>query len=181
MKRDDVRQWRRPGAEFGGTQTNFSRPKISEWRFFGKNFHFQVTNLWWPFFSHRPGFSQIFRIFTMLNVVYDPFLTRKTPFFTLFILSHAFDNTTSQNIGGHQCMGRPPASNFWGTVPQSPSRSPPLVYGVIVRSLSSSFRGKKFDKYLTSKCNFGNWYYFGAGLYIRIIPHRWINWLFISI
>ena len=36
----------------------------------------------------------------MLNVVYDPFLTRKTPFFTLFILSRASDNTTSQNVGG---------------------------------------------------------------------------------
>ena len=63
------------------------------------------------FFSHRPGFSdflflsQILRIFTVLNVVYDPFFTRKTtiseknslttPFFTLFVLSRASDKTTS--------------------------------------------------------------------------------------
>src|SRR6218665_958500 len=72
------------------------------------------------FFSHRPGsssfpflFPHIFRMFTMLNVVYDHFLTRKTPFFTLFILSRTSDNTASQN--------------FWGYCPpQSPPRSPPL-------------------------------------------------------
>src|SRR6218665_947340 len=32
-----------------------------------------------------PFFSHIFRMFTMLNVVYDHFLIRKPPFFTLFI------------------------------------------------------------------------------------------------
>ena len=56
----------------------------------------------------------------MLNVIYDPFLTRKTPFFTRFILSGASDNTTSQNIGEDQCMGRPPPQILGGTVPQSP-------------------------------------------------------------
>src|SRR6218665_3418299 len=45
-----------------------------------------------------PFFSHIFRMFTMLNVVYDHFLTRKPPFFTLFILSRTYGNTTSQNI-----------------------------------------------------------------------------------
>ena len=82
---------------------------------FRKNFHFQDKNLWWPFFKvidlvHRifPFFSYIFRMFTMLNVVYDHFLTRKSQFFTLFILSRTSYNTTSQNIGGDQCMGRPP-------------------------------------------------------------------------
>src|SRR6218665_57364 len=75
-----------------------------------------------------PFFSHIFRMFTMLNVAYDHFLTRKPPFFTLFILSRTSDNTASQNIGGgDQCMGRPPTSNFGGgTVPPVPPRSPPL-------------------------------------------------------
>src|SRR6218665_3327375 len=78
--------------------------------------------LWiFPFFSH------IFRIFTMLNVVYDHFLTRKTPFFTLFILSRTSDNTTSQNIGGGPMHGPSPHLKFWGDrPPQSPPRSPPL-------------------------------------------------------
>ena len=67
-----------------------------------------------------PFFSHIFRMFTMLNVVYDHFLTRKPPFFTLFILSRTSDNTASQNIGGDQCMGRPPTSNFLGDRPPSP-------------------------------------------------------------
>src|SRR6218665_2552181 len=74
-----------------------------------------------------PFFSHIFRMFTMLNVVYDHFLTRKPPFFTLFIPSRTSDNTTSQNIGGDQCMGRPPPQIFGCTVPPSPPRSPPLT------------------------------------------------------
>src|SRR6218665_2922914 len=41
-------------------------------------------------------------------------------FFTLFILSRTSDNTTSQNIGGDGCMGRPPTSNFGGDRPPSP-------------------------------------------------------------
>src|SRR6218665_1869617 len=74
-----------------------------------------------------PFLSQIFRILTMLNVVhvYDPFLTRKTPFFTLLILSRASDNTTSQNIGGTDGWAVPTSNFFGGAVP-SPPRSPPL-------------------------------------------------------
>src|SRR6218665_866074 len=52
----------------------------------------------------------------MFNVVYDPFLTRTTTiseknydtFFTLFVLSRASDNTTSQNIGGTDARAVPP-------------------------------------------------------------------------
>src|SRR6218665_1555626 len=69
-------------------------------------------------------FSHIFCMFTMLNVVYDHFLTRKTQFFTLFILSRTSDNTTSQNIGGDQCMGGPPHLKFWG------DRPPPVPLGL---------------------------------------------------
>src|SRR6218665_2128767 len=65
-------------------------------------------------FGIFPFCSNIFRMFTMLNVLYHPFLTRKTHFFTRFILSRASDNTTSQNIGGDQCMGRPPHLKLWG-------------------------------------------------------------------
>src|SRR6218665_1532821 len=39
--------------------------------------------------------------------------SQKTPFKTLFMLSHASDNTTSLNIWGDQCMGRPHLK-FWG-------------------------------------------------------------------
>src|SRR6218665_280608 len=66
-------------------------------------------------------------MFTMLNVLYDHFLTRKTTFFTLFILSRTSDNTASQNIGGDQCMNRPPPPQILGG-PSSPvpPRSQPL-------------------------------------------------------
>src|SRR6218665_1143217 len=59
-----------------------------------------------------PFFYLIFRIFTMLNVVYDPFLTRKSPFFYSF---HTFTY-----IGQHYF------SKYWGDVPPVPPRSPPL-------------------------------------------------------
>src|SRR6218665_2681596 len=74
-----------------------------------------------------PFFSHIFRMFTVLNVVYDHFLTRKTQFFTLFMLSRTSDNTTSQNIGGTNAWAVPPPQIFWGTVPPVPPRSPPLT------------------------------------------------------
>src|SRR6218665_1638501 len=104
-----------------GDQKIFSRPN------FRKNFHFQgkisddlflVIDLVLRIF---PLFSHIFRMFTMLNVVYDHFLTRKPQFFTLFILSRTSDNTASQNIGGTNAWGVPPPQIFGGTVRPSPS------------------------------------------------------------
>src|SRR6218665_1662779 len=105
----------------GGTKKNFRGPisgKISIFRVKISDDLFLVIDL---------VLSHIFRMFTMLNVVYDHFLTRKTQFFTLFMLSRTSDNTTSQNIGGDQCMGGPPHLKFWGDrPPQSPPRSSPL-------------------------------------------------------
>jgi len=130
-------QWRRPGTEFGGTET-FSWAKISEWGFFSeRNLNFSGQNFWWPFFKSLTrffGFSLPFPrfsvSFTMFNVVYDPFLTRTTtiseknsfmtPFFTLFVLSRASENTTSQNIGGTDAWAVPPPQIFGLTVPHSP-------------------------------------------------------------
>src|SRR6218665_1677053 len=69
-----------------------------------------------------PLFSLIFRIFTLLNIVHNPFLARKTPFShfgsTKFLVSHP-QNTTSQTIGG-RVHGPSPTSNFGGTVPPVP-------------------------------------------------------------
>src|SRR6218665_26670 len=68
-------------------------------------------------FRNFPFFSHIFHMFTMLNVVYHPFLTRKTHFFTRFILSRASDNTTSQNIGGTNAWAVPPPQTLGGPSP----------------------------------------------------------------
>ena len=68
------------------------------------------------FLSHRPGFSDfpfLFPDFTMLNVVYDPFLTRKH-FFKLF--SYIRQHYLSK-YWGDGCMGRPPTSNLGGVPP----------------------------------------------------------------
>src|SRR6218665_2467773 len=99
-----------------------------------------------------PFFSQIFCIFTMLNVLYYPFLTRKTPFFTLLILSRASDNTTSQNIGGDGCMGvaSPPPQILRGPSPPGlcPCRQPWSEYIHHNRTLNITFnfRFHMYDK-----------------------------------
>src|SRR6218665_1275970 len=121
---------------------------------FRKKFPFSRPKFLMTFFSHRPGFSdfpflsQIFRIFTMLNVVYDPFLTRKTTiseknsFVTPFF--HSARTRTFARIRQHYfskycgdgCMGGPFHLKFWGTVPPVPPRSP---------TLPSAYRCKNVD------------------------------------
>src|SRR6218665_1560114 len=86
------------------------RVKISDDLFLVINLVLRI----FPFLSH------IFRMFTVLNVVYDHFLTRKTQFFTLFMLSRTSDNTTSQNIGGTNAWAVPPPKILGGTVPPVP-------------------------------------------------------------
>src|SRR6218665_600564 len=105
--------WAETWRRIWGTKKFFAAQFQEKCPFSGSKFLMTVLRIF-PFFSH------IFRMFTMLNVVYDHFLTRKPPLFTLFILSRTSDNTASQNIGGDQCMGRPPTSNFGGPSPQSP-------------------------------------------------------------
>ena len=125
----------RPGAEFGRNGTIFRGPRFLNNVFLGKNFYFQVQHFWRPFLV----IDQVFRIFpfflrfyvscTMLNVVYDPFLTRTTtisennsfmtPFFTLFVLSRASDNNTSQNTTLY-------FSKYWGTDARA---TPPHILG----------------------------------------------------
>src|SRR6218665_433060 len=80
-------------------------------------------------FLISPFSFQIVRVFTVLNVVYDPFFTRKTTaseknsltrhfFFTLFVLLRASDNNTSQNIGETDAWASPHLK-FGGPSPQS--------------------------------------------------------------
>src|SRR6218665_3254681 len=109
-------------SSLGGTEIFFADQEFRLRFFWGKKFPFSQQKFLMTFFlvidqvfRIFPFFSQIFRILTMLNVVYDPFLTTKTPFFTLFVLLRASDNTTSQNIrGGDQCMGCPPPQILGG-------------------------------------------------------------------
>ncbi len=41
---NDISQWRRPGAEFGGDGKIFRGPRFLNDVFFGKNFHFHAQN-----------------------------------------------------------------------------------------------------------------------------------------
>src|SRR6218665_1276224 len=95
--------WRRV---WGGRKIFSANPRFLN-DVFGEKFPFSRQNFLMTFFliidqisQIFPFFSQIFPIFAMLDVIFDPFLTRKTPFFTLFVLSRASYNTTSLNIGG---------------------------------------------------------------------------------
>src|SRR6218665_1532442 len=103
--------------------------------FFLKKFPFSRKKFLMTHFLVIDHFFLIFRIFTLLNVVYDPFFRRKTSiseknslmthFFTLFVLSRTSNNTTFQNIGGTDAWVVPHLNFFWGTVPQSPLGLPP--------------------------------------------------------
>src|SRR6218665_3364850 len=87
-----------------------------------------------------PFFSHIFRMFTMLNVVYDHFLTRKTQCFTLFMLSRTSDNTTSQNIGWTNAWAVPPTSNFWGRPPVPLGLRPCMYCTEYINSVTCVYR-----------------------------------------
>src|SRR6218665_2957739 len=95
------------------------------------------------FFSNRP-------LFTALNVVYDPFFTRKTtisdknslirPCFLLcsYFRAHPTTLSTSLNIGGGPIHGSSPTSNFLGAVPPVPLGLQPCPI-LLSTSLSITF------------------------------------------
>src|SRR6218665_1077491 len=124
-------QWWKPGAEFGGMKNISADPRFVNDVFGGKNFHFRGKKLFFlvidQIFQIFPFFSQIFPVFAMLNVIFHPFLTRKTHFLTLFILSRESDNTTSLNIGGTNAWASPHLKFLGGDRPPSPPRSPPML------------------------------------------------------
>src|SRR6218665_2348922 len=63
-----------------------------------------------------PFFSHIFRMFTVLNVVYMTISSQEKHNFSLCSCFHAHLTTLLLKILGDQCMGSP-TSNFGGTVP----------------------------------------------------------------
>ena len=108
----------------------FSRPK----------FHF-----WWPLFLVSDQdfrifhfFSQIFRIFTMLNVVLSymtlssqgkPLFQKRIPLWQLFYSVRTFARIWQHYFSkywGDRCMSRPQPQIVLGDRPPSPPRSPPL-------------------------------------------------------
>src|SRR6218665_2038313 len=114
---------RRPGAEFGG------REKISQTKnvFLGKKFPFSRSKFLMILFKvidHDFRIFPMFYIFDACNVVFDPFLTRKTPisennsfktpFFTLFVLSHASDKHYFSKYWGGRMHGPSPPSQILG-------------------------------------------------------------------
>src|SRR6218665_3238686 len=79
---------------------------------------------------------QILRLFTVLNVVYDPFFTRKTTISKKNSLIRPFFHSvrTFARIRQHYFSkywgpmhGPSPHLKFWGDRPPVPPRSPPLL------------------------------------------------------
>ena len=103
--------WRR----VWGDGKNFRGP------FFGKSFRFHAQKFWWPFFSHRPGFSdfrflfQILRIFTVLNVEEYDLSSQEKPHF------RAHPTTLLLKISGERMHWPSPVQIFWGPSPQPPT------------------------------------------------------------
>ena len=71
----------------------------------------------------------IFRIFSLLSVVHDPFfpLKKNTFFYSFHIFAYIRQRYFSKYWGGGECVGRPPTSNFGRDRPPVPPRFPPLL------------------------------------------------------
>src|SRR6218665_1711781 len=94
-----------------------------------------------------PFFSHIFRMFTMLNVVYDHFLTRKPPFFhSVHTFTHIRQHCFSKYWGGPM-HGPSPHLKFWGDRPPLGLR--PWVEGV---SFESWYVNIKLEALLPLSC-----------------------------
>src|SRR6218665_2572264 len=107
----------------GGTKKIFCGPisgKISIFRVKISNDFFLVIDLVLRIF---PFFSHIFRMFTILNVVYDNFLTRKPPFsHSVHTFTHIRQHYFSKYWGTNAWAA--PHLPFWGGAsPQSPQVS----------------------------------------------------------
>ena len=124
-----------------GDGKTISQIKISEWHFLRKNFRFHGQNFLVIDHDVRicPLFFKMFHNFPACNVVYNHFLTRKTPISEnnslmtrFYLLCSCFrthpTNTTSQNVGGTDAWTVPHLKIFWG---DRPPRSPPLLDRVL--------------------------------------------------
>ena len=154
-------QWRRPGAEFGGTEKIFVDQNF--WMTFcpifdvfsRKNSHFHAQKFWLPFLSHRPGFSYFllnlfrFSVPLLCKMSYMTFFTRKstiseknsltTPIFLLSSSFRAHLTTLLLKIlGGGPMHGPSPTSNFCG---DRPPVSPSLILTEDVTSIIIMLHG----------------------------------------
>src|SRR6218665_61323 len=71
-------QWRRPGAEFGGDGKIFRGPRFLNDVLFPEKISIFTPKISDDLFLVIDEVFHIVRFFTLLNVIYDPFFTRKT-------------------------------------------------------------------------------------------------------
>ena len=108
----------------GGREKIISQTKISELRFFRKNFHFtpKISDDLY-FFSHRPCFPDFFYLFPDFPYLYWvkcliwPILHEKKSYLTPFLLCSYF---RLLKILGGRMHGPSPPQVFWGDRPRVP-------------------------------------------------------------
>src|SRR6218665_3040574 len=126
--------------------------------FFRKKFPFSRPKFLMTFILVIDQVFLIFRIFTVLNVVYDPFFTRKTtiseknflmtPFLKLCSYFRAHPTTLLlKNIGGGADVWAVPPLKFWEDRPPSPPRYPLLVVLALI-----SYRSRSFPAMVALNC-----------------------------
>src|SRR6218665_1756042 len=109
-------------------------------RFFSEKISMFTVKISDDLFSDFPFLFQDFPYLLLCSVSYMTLSSQEqttisqqnsviTPFFTLFVLSRASDNTTYQNIGGTDSWADLPPQIWKQTVSPVPSGSPPLVAG----------------------------------------------------
>jgi len=158
--------------------------------FFGKNFHFHGQNFWWPFFSHRLGFSDFpflfpedFPYLYYVKCRIWPFPHKKNHYFRKEFLYDAFFHSVRtfaripqhyfSKYWGDGCMGRPPTSNvLGGPSPHSPYVSAPALYLVIILKRMHSLFG------LDSISILHLFYTSGVALGSQWAFHTWKPYLF---
>src|SRR6218665_980728 len=126
---------RRPGAEFAGRK-HFLQTSMT---LFPEKISIFTPKISDDFFLVIDQVFQILRFFTLLNVVYDLFFTRKTtiseknslitPFFYSVRTFACIRQHYFSKYWGGPMHGPSPHLKFWGTVPP---RSPPLVTTIII-------------------------------------------------
>jgi len=139
--------WRRV---WGGGK-NFRGPKFLN-VFWGKIFPFSRPKFWWPFFSHRPSFSDFYSLFSDSPYLYCAKCRRAymtlssqkstiseknclTPISLLCSSFRAHPATLLLKILGGPLNGPSPNLKFWGTVPNG---SPPLCARLYERKTSAN-------------------------------------------
>ena len=123
-------QWAETWRRVLGDGNKILRTKFSNDFFRKQKFHFIAQNFWWRFLVVNSilSVSTVWNltIFLTKNLYFRTKNSSLRLFFSQFVLCLISNNSTSRNIGGTDALAVP-ISNFGGTVPPVPPKSPPMT------------------------------------------------------